>query len=58
MNIGYIVGAILVLLVGIWLSLAVVHIALHVLGWILIIAAAVALIKVLTSKPRGGRTTV
>jgi uncharacterized membrane protein YccF (DUF307 family) len=59
MNIGYILGTVLLLLVGIWLILSAIHIVLSIIGWILIIGAAVALIKILFSnKTRGGRTAV
>lgn len=58
MNLGYVVGSILLLLVGIWLILSAIHIVLSIIGWILIIGAAVALIKVLTSKNRGSNTVV
>lgn len=56
-NLGYIVGMILLLLVGIWLALSAIHILLTVLGWIFIIGAAVVLIKVLMGRSRG-RSTV
>jgi multisubunit Na+/H+ antiporter MnhC subunit len=58
MNLGYVIGSILLLLVGIWLIVSAIHIVLSIIGWILIIGAAVALIKVLMSKSRGGRTAV
>ena len=58
MHLGYVIGSILLLLVGIWLIVSAIHIVLSIIGWILIIGAAVALIKVLTSKNRGGRTAL
>lgn len=58
MNIGYVLGSVLLLLVGIWLILSAIHLVLSIIGWILIIGAAVALIKVLTSKSRGNKTVV
>lgn len=58
MHLGYVVGSILLLLVGIWLIVSAIHIVLSIIGWVLIIGAAVALIKVLMSKNRGSRTAL
>jgi multisubunit Na+/H+ antiporter MnhC subunit len=59
MNIGYVIGSVLLLLVGIWLILSAIHIVLSIIGWVLILGAAVALIKVLFSgRNRGGSTAV
>lgn len=58
MNIGYVIGSVLLLLVGIWLILSAIHIVLSIIGWILIIGAAVAVIKILTSSSRSSKKVV
>ena len=58
MHLGYVIGSILILLVGIWLILSAIHIVLSIIGWVLVLGAAIALFKVLTSKGRGSNTVV
>lgn len=53
---GYIVGIVVALLLGIWLIMSAFHVLLSILGWLLVIGAVVSLIMYLM-RQRGGRTT-
>lgn len=50
---AYIIGSIVALMVGVWLIVSAFHLALTILGWVLVVAGAAALVKYLMGH-RGG----
>jgi hypothetical protein len=49
---GSIIAAILVVILGLWLALSGLHLILTIIGWVLVIAAALWVIQVLFSSSR------
>lgn len=53
---GYIIGIVVALLLGIWLIMSAFHALLTVLGWLLVAGAVVSLVMYFL-RQRGGHTT-
>jgi uncharacterized membrane protein HdeD (DUF308 family) len=52
---GYIIGAVVGLIVGVWLIVSAFHIALTIIGWLIVVAAAASLIMYFM-RGRSGRS--
>lgn len=50
---AYLIGSVVGLLLGVWLIVSAFHIALTVIGWVLVVVGAVALVKYLMDHRKG-----
>lgn len=50
---SYLIGSVVGLLLGVWLIVSAFHIMLTIVGWVLVVASAVALVKYLTDRRKG-----
>lgn len=55
---SYLIGSVVGLLLGVWLIVSAFHIMLTIIGWVLVVAAAVALVKYLTDHRKGHHSSL
>lgn len=54
---GYLIGIVVGLIVGVWLIVSAFHILLTILGWVLVVASVASLVMYLMRHRGGNRTT-